>query len=225
MCPALYPPQRVAGLKLKILRDYEAQFQQNPASETGAYFHLTWLPVREVRPATGLVARCRFWDTAATEQKPGTNPDYTAGVLVSSWRDGLYSIDDAIRFRATPGVVDATIYETAKLDGRAVKVRVEQPIGIGGIAQAVAYRKLLAGFDFKPVKPTGEKPTRWRPLSVQAEGGNVWIMKGEWNAAFRNELTALPGTHDDQADAAAGAFNAIAAPVTVQTAQRFPAWQ
>ena len=216
MCPALYPAERVASLKRELLRDYEAQFQQNPVSETGAHFHRLWLPVKEVRPAGEPPARCRFWDLASTKQLPGTDPDWTVGALVSRWPDGFYSVDDVVRLRETPGVVDKTILAVAQHDTRGVRVRIEQQIGTGGVFQASAYTKLLAGFDYAPVKPTGEKSSRWRPLSVQAEGGNVWLAEGEWNDPFVRELCELPGRHDDQADAAAGAFNEIAAGYSVQ---------
>ena len=210
MCPALYPAERVASLKSELLRDYEAQFQQNPASETGAHFHRAWLPVRSIRPAGEPSARCRFWDLASTKQRPGTNPDWTVGALVSRWADGFYSVDDVVRLRDTPGVVDQTILAVTQQDGRGVSVRIEQQIGTGGVFQASAYVKLLVSFDYAPVKPTGEKSTRWRPLSVQAEGGNVWLAEGSWNDVFVRELCDLPGRHDDQADAVAGAFNEIA---------------
>ena len=216
MFPALYPPERVAGLKRELLRDYEAQFQQNPTSETGAHFHRAWLPVRKVRPAGFPSARCRFWDLASTEQKPGTDPDWTVGVLVSSWPDGFYSVDDVVRLRDTPGVVDKTILAVTQQDGKGVRVRIEQQIGTGGVFQAEAYLKLLAGYDFAPRKPTGKKHTRWRPLSVQAEGGNVWLAEGAWNDVFVRELCDLPGRHDDQADAVAGAFNEIAVSYSVE---------
>ena len=216
MCPSLYPAERVAGLKRELLRDYEAQFQQDPASETGAHFHRAWLPVREVRPAGAPSARSRFWDLASTKQVPGKDPDWTVGVLVSRWPDGFYSVDDVVRLRDTPGIVDATILAVTQQDGRVVRVRIEQQIGTGGVFQAAAYTKLLAGFDFAPVKPTGEKSTRWRPLSVQAEGGNVWLAEGAWNDAFVREMCDLPGRHDDQADAAAGAFNEIAGGYSVE---------
>ena len=211
MCSALYPASRVAKLKRELLRDYEAQFQQNPTSETGAHFHRAWLPVRAVRPAGEPSARCRFWDLASTKQLPGTDPDWTVGALVSRWDDGFYSVDDVVRLRDTPGVVDDTILAVTQQDGRGVRVRIEQQIGTGGVFQASAYTKLLAGFDYAPEKPTGEKQTRWRPLSVQAEGGNVWLAEAEWNDKFVLELCELPGRHDDQADAAAGAFNEVAA--------------
>ena len=210
MCPALYPAERVAALKRELLRDYAAQFQQQPATETGAHFHRAWLPVKAVRPAGEPAARCRFWDLASTQPKPGTDPDWTVGALVSRWADGFYSIDDVVRLRDTPGVVDDTILAVTQQDGRGVRVRIEQQIGTGGVFQALAYTKLLAGFDYAPVKPTGEKSTRWRPLSVQAEGGNVWLAEGAWNDNFVRELCELPGRHDDQADAAAGAFNEVA---------------
>ena len=94
MCPALYPPERIAARKRDLLRDYMAQFQQQPATEAGAHFHRDWLPVRKVRPAEAPESRCRFWDLASTEQKLGTDPDWTVGGLVSRWKGGMYSIDD-----------------------------------------------------------------------------------------------------------------------------------
>ena len=216
MCPVLYPPERIAARKRDLLRDYEAQFQQNPTSETGAHFHRDWLKVRAVRPAGEPEARCRFWDLASTEQKPGTDPDWTVGSLVSRWTEGFYSVDDVVRLRDTPGVVDRTILAVTQQDGRGVKVRIEQQIGTGGVFQASVYTKLLAGYDYEPRKPTGEKPTRWRPLSVQAEGGNVWLAEGAWNDPFVRELCELPGRHDDQADSAAGAFNEVAVSYSAQ---------
>ena len=219
LCPALYPAERVASLKRELLRDYAAQFQQQPTTETGAHFHRAWLPVPPVRPAGEPDARCRFWDLASTKHIPGTDPDWTVGALVSRWPDGFYSVDDVVRLRDTPGVVDQTILAVTQQDGRGVRVRIEQQIGTGGVFQASAYTKLLAGYDYAPVKPTGEKSTRWRPLSVQAEGGNVWLVEGAWTDVFVRELCDLPGRHDDQADAAAGAFNEIAA---ARPARRVP---
>jgi phage terminase large subunit-like protein len=39
------------------------------------------------------------------------------------------------------------------------------------------------------------------------QGGNVYLVAGQWNAAFRDELESFPaGKWKDQVDAAAGAF-------------------
>ena len=123
MCPVLYPADRVSKLKRELLRDFSAQFQQQPTTETGAHFHRAWLPVRTVRPAGAPVSRCRFWDLASTKQRPGTDPDWTAGALVSRWQDGLYSVDDVVKLRDTPGVVDKTILAVTQQDGHGVRVR------------------------------------------------------------------------------------------------------
>ena len=206
MCPALYPSGRVSKLKRELLRDYSAQFQQQPTTEAGAHFHRAWLPVRAVRPAGDPVARCRFWDLASTKQRPGTDPDWTAGALVSRWLDGLYSVDDVVKLQGYPwrGGQDDPRGDSA---GRPRSARADRAADRdrSGVFQASAYTQLLAGFDYAPVKPTGEKSSRWRPLSVQAEGGNIWLAEGAWNDPFVRELCDLPGRHDDQADAAAGA--------------------
>jgi len=52
---------------------------------------------------------------------------------------------------------------------------------------------------------------RWRPLAAQAEADNVSLLKGAWNAAWLDEVCLVPnGRDDDQADAAAAAFDELA---------------
>ena len=182
MCPELYPAGRVS--KLKKLSSCETTTRNSSRTQRARRERISTvpgLPVRSVRPAGAPVSRCRFWDLASTKQTPGRDPDWTAGALVSRWADGLYSVDDVVKLRDTPGVVDKTILAVTQQDGRGVRVSIEQQIGTGGVFQASAYTKLLAGYDYAPVKPTGEKSTRWRGFSVQAEGGNVWLSEGAWN--------------------------------------------
>ena len=46
---------------------------------------------------------------------------------------------------------------------------------------------------------------------MQAEAGNVRLLEGAWNQAWLEELTSVPAArHDDQADSAALAFEAVA---------------
>ena len=217
MCPALYPPERIAKRKRDSAARLHGAIPAAAHHRDGRAFSPGLVAGAEgARPAGFPSARCRFWDLASTEQLPGTDPDWTVGGLVSSWPDGFYSVDDVVRLRDTPGVVDKTILAVTQQDGKGVRVRIEQQIGTGGVFQAEAYVKLLAGYDFAPRKPTGKKHTRWRPLSVQAEGGNIWLAEGAWNDVFVRELCDLPGRHDDQADAVAGAFNEIAVSYSVE---------
>ena len=80
-----------------------------------------------------------------------------------------------------------------------------------GKAQAENYIKELAGRAVKVLPVTGDKETRARPCAVQAEAGNIYLVEGEWNAAFLDEVCTFPmGAHDDQVDALSDAFNELA---------------
>ena len=68
----------------------------------------------------------------------------------------------------------------------------------------------LAGHAIRADKVSGDKQTRARPLAAQAEAGFVRLVRGAWNGPFVDELCMFPNaTHDDQVDAAAGAFNKV----------------
>lgn len=72
---------------------------------------------------------------------------------------------------------------------------------------------ILVGHDYHASPESGDKETRALPLAAQAEAGNVWIMPGEWNAAFLDELSLFPlGKWKDQVDAASRAFSELTEP-------------
>ena len=55
---------------------------------------------------------------------------------------------------------------------------------------------------------SGSRITHCRALAVQAETGNVKLLKGPWHEEFLRHMHAIPdGDHDDIHDAAALAFN------------------
>ena len=57
---------------------------------------------------------------------------------------------------------------------------------------------------------TGSKATRAAPLAAQVEAGNVFMVRGEWNQAFVDELRMFPnGSFDDQVDACSRAFHRL----------------
>jgi predicted phage terminase large subunit-like protein len=171
----------------------------------GALFRRHWFEVVDSAPPAG--RRVRAWDLAATAPKPGTDPDWTAGVRML--RDGkLYYIEDVRRVRRPPLQVENLVLGTAQADGERTTVLMEQEGGSAGVAVADRYSYLLRGFTFRRERPTGDKVTRAHPLAARAEQGNVKLVRGDWNAAFLDEAESFPlATHDDQVDAASAAFN------------------
>lgn len=105
----------------------------------------------------------------------------------------------------------AVIFQTAVADGRGVEIVIEQEPGASGKSQIDALVAMLAGFRVSGRRNTGDKLTRAGPLASQAEAGNVRLLAGPWVAPFLDELEAFPspGVHDDQVDAASGAFLAL----------------
>lgn len=181
------------------------------ALPAGSKFRREWFEVVDEAPADA--ARLRYWDLAATEPRPGTDPDWTAGALLAT-KAGRYWLLDMRRIRATPQGVEQLVRQTAELDGRGVPVWMEQEPGSSGVNTIDHYgRRVLQGFTFRGNKTTGDKALRANPLSSAAQAGNVLLVRGAWVTAFLDEAEAFPaaGVHDDQVDAASGALAMLTA--------------
>lgn len=192
----------------------------------GRMFRREWMHYCEPAEVPALARQVRYWDLAATEPKPGADPDWTAGARMGVSREGTYYLLDVRRVRQSPQGVEAFIRATAAEDGREVGIYMEQEPGSSGVAVIDHYRRtVLPGFAFYGQRATGDKQTRAAPLSAQMEGGNVVIVRGAWVSAFLDEVCSFPSAaHDDQVDAVSGAFEQLAHTVSgrVETGKRRP---
>lgn len=207
--PHLDQDEYVASLA--VLDAYERQQLLSGdwfARPPGTKFQRRWFPIVDAAPAAG--RSVRYWDLAATEPKPGADPDWTCGALVTA-HEGRYYLRDIRRARATPAGVEALIRQTAELDGRAVDIWMEQEPGSSGVKVIDDYaRRVLAGWTFRGSKTTGSKEVRANPLSSAAEAGNVLLVRGAWIGDFLDEAESFPGgAHDDQVDAVSGALDRL----------------
>lgn len=182
----------------------------------GNMFRREWFEIVDVAPK-----QCRwvrFWDLAGTEVKPGKDPDWTAGALEGMDPHGIAYLADMQRARLTPGEVERLVHTTAEADRSRygdVEIVMEQEPGSSGKAVIDHYRRrVLPGFNFRGIPSTGSKEERAKPFSAYAEGQNVKLVRGAWNHDFLNEAAAFPSpeVHDDQVDAASGAFLRLARP-------------
>jgi predicted phage terminase large subunit-like protein len=157
----------------------------------------------------------RFWDLAASEEKSGTDPDYTAGVLLGRDKNNTIYVMDVKQQRGSPLTIEKLIEATAEHDRSMygqVGIYIEQEGGASGkftIDQFV--RRTLYGYDVHGQRVTASKLLRAKPVSAQMEHGNIKLVEGAWNEAFIRELVAFPNKaiHDDQVDALSGAFSKI----------------
>lgn len=207
--PERFSEEQVSELE-RTLGSYAAsgQLQQRPAPRSGGMFQRSDFEIVEAAPAGG--TECRAWDFAASAPKPGKQPDWTVGLRMK-YVGGIFYVMDVKRGRWAPSDVERVLKNTASQDGISVRIRMPQDPGAAGKADAATKVKLLAGYAVKVEPVSGDKATRARPASAQAEAGNVKLVRGDWNDAFLDEVCTFPnGQHDDQVDAFADALNELA---------------
>jgi predicted phage terminase large subunit-like protein len=194
---------------------YAAQYQQNPVPREGALAKREWFKIVPAAPAA-IKHLVRYWDLAATEPKPGKDPNYTASCLGGMLEGVFYGLQ-MTNDRLSPMHVQNLIKQCAQLDteyASATKAHVaiwmEEEPGSGGPNTIDNYaRMVLPGYDFHGNRATGNKFERGAAFLAAAEAGNVCLVAGPWNEPFLNQMAVLGvGAYDDLYDAANGSYTA-----------------
>lgn len=202
--------------------DYKANLLALSRVERERLLHGNW----KIKPAAGLYFKksdvqiiesipedvekwVRRWDFAATvpgEANP--DPDWSASVLMGRRKNGRYVVAEVTQDRKRAHDVRELVKRIANNDGRKVRIGLSQDPGQAGKEQVESYVRELAGFVTEIIRETGDKITRADPFAAQWQAGNVDIVRRAWNEPFFAELEAFGGKggHDDQVDAASGAF-------------------
>lgn len=208
-------PTYLANLKALPLVDRLQLLQGNwhvrPAA--GLYFKRPWFGVVDAAPKD-IVVRVRYWDRAATPiSAANPDPDATVGLLMSKDRNGIFYIEDVQKMFVSPHAVDQAMINTAAQDGPETVIGYMQDPGSAGVGEAQATAAKLAGYQLRFATATGDKQTRAKPVSSQAEAGNIKLVSGKWNHDYLRILENFPeAKHDDEVDATSGAFEICANP-------------
>lgn len=180
------------------------QFQQRPAPREGRMFKRHWFEGRTVAAAPADTQWVRRWDLAATQSKTAAR---TAGIKLGRGGDGRFYVGHVIKTQEEGAAIRRLIKSTAETDGRGVEISLPQDPGQAGKVQAQDMIAMLAGYVARAQTETGDKVTRAEPFAAQCEAGNVYLVHGDWNESYLDELCVFPsGTFKDQTDASSGAF-------------------
>ena len=191
---------------------------------SGGYFRREKFQVVEPYEVPDITHSIRFWDMAAGDIKPGTDPDWCVGTRVGRGVDGVFYVLDVVRFRKPPKETEETIAATANHDGRRVDIWIEQEPGSSGVIVAEHYKRhVLAGYAVSSDRPTGSKVERAKPWSAAVSNGLVRLVRAPWNGPFVEEHVPFPteGIHDDQVDSASGAFLQVGDPAGADSWLRY----
>lgn len=206
--PERHPRHEVEDLK-KAMGGvaWSAKAQQNPTPREGAMFKRHWFENKIIK-AEGVpkgTVWVRHYDLAATKNK--TSPR-TVGIKMGKTRDGDYIVADCKACQESGSAVRKFVKSIAQTDGKRVHVSLPQDPGQAGKTQAEDYVKMLAGYKAKAKPETGSKESRAEPFAAQVEAGNVYLVEGDWNEAYIDELCEFPaGRFKDRVDASSGAFS------------------
>lgn len=180
------------------------QLQQRPSSREGALFKRAWWQFIKPDALPSYMREVRHWDLAASAKGTGAR---TAGVRMGQTTDGRYIIRSCITERQSGAFIEKLIRNTAVAEGYNVAVSLPQDPGQAGKVQAEMFVKLLAGWIVQVELESGDKESRARAFASQVEAGNVYLVIGDWNEPFLDEMAKFPvGKLKDIADACSGAF-------------------
>lgn len=197
----------------RLLGDEDKGGNWDIVPSAGMFFKRHYFEEIDICPPLIRIVRC--WDRAATEWKEGDDeakkPDATASVKMGQTFDNEFIIMDVTNERYSSGKVDRLIKNTAAQDGIDVMVKGFQDPGSAGKTEAENFVKMLSGFPVTTEKISIDKQTAAKPLSSQAENGNVKVLASCRNKElFYGQLENFPeDSFDDIVDAASGAFNEL----------------
>lgn len=189
-------------------------YQQSPIVAGGEMF-----PIEQIRIVGAFNRReikksIRYWDKAGTRDAGKR----TAGVLMHEMESGQWLVEDVTKGQWDHYTREQRIKQVAEIDdanainGIRPDIWVEQEPGSGGKESAERTILNLKGHNCFADKVTGEKEFRAEPYAAQVQGGNIMILRKEWNKDFLDEHETYPsGRFKDQIDAAAGAFSKLVA--------------
>ncbi len=201
--PEKHSVEDLERMKRAMPWTYAGQYEQRPSPLDGILFKRAWFADKFVDAAPPDVRWVRHWDLAATKSESGAR---TAGVKIGRDREGRFYVGHVITAREEGASVRKIIKTAAEIDGKRVTISLPQDPGQAGKVQSQDMVRMLAGYRAYAEPESGDKVTRAEPFAAQCAVGNVYLVRGDWNEAYLEELCTFPNGLKDQVDASSGAF-------------------
>lgn len=213
-------PERWTAEKLRGIRARVGSYEWNSlycgdprsrASNDEVIKKLVFIEPHEV-PEHLRKACSRSWDLATSDKQDN---DYVAGAqgayefrAPASGGDRFF-ITHMARFKSRWLGTKEQIGMYGDRDGQGSRIRIEAVGQAEGLFDEVKKARLGKNI-VTCYKPTADKVTRSLPWIAAAEAGQVFVVKGDWNADFIEELRYFPNSaHDDQIDAVSGLWESV----------------
>ena len=187
---------------------WSAMYQQKPAPREGGIFPLDKIKVIENVPPS-LTSWARYWDLAASTSETAS---YTASVATAVDPDGAAYYRDPIRGHWATPVSYEMVVETARREGPATTVVVEDKLWGTDLVNRLRFDKRMAGIAIQPQGVIGDKVLRAGAASALCYAEMFYIIQNDNQHDFIEELVNFPrGEHDDWVDSVSGGLTYVQA--------------
>ena len=179
---------------------FEGQYQQNPAPIEGAIIKTKWFKYYNQNELPKFNKIIISWDTA---NKVKETSAYSACCVFGVSKSKQYYLLEVYRERLEISSLFKKIKSTYQQYKDHYQSRVD--LLIEDAASGIQIIQLLKeeGYYCIPIKPNGDKLSRFKGASVIVERGDVFVPKTQqpWWAEFENEIIRFPNSkYKDQAD-------------------------
>lgn len=192
---------------------FNAIYQGEPQERDGNIFKREWFE----DPVTGRLTctipaqqvpedlpELRYWDFGAS----GDDGDATAGMKTSYDGEYMYVLD-LVNGKFTSRDVLKHFMQTAKNDGKACRIKIEQEPGAGSktLIQKFRQEKELKGYHIRGDKVKTAKNIRSFELEALAEDRKILLVQAPWNQLLVDQLVSFTGKDggtDDIVDTCTG---------------------
>lgn len=205
--PAMWSKAQLMQIKASLDdATWSALYQQSPTSREGTMFRPeNWVLIDQIDEAP--LRKLRWWDLAATEG----GGDYTVGALIGVDHQNMPVVLDIKRVRMRASDVEDLVLATAREDGIAVPIRMEQERAGAGNTVIEHYARVLMGFDFAGKRPVGDVNIRAQAWASAQQKRMVRMLKRDWTEAciHEHQVFSERARFDDQVDGCSSAFNEL----------------
>lgn len=186
---------------------YAGQYGEQPVPRGGGIFQTEKFRIEKFPPKK-MKKIVRFWDKACTSK----GGDYTVGVKMGfDFQDTVWILD-VVREQWDSNTREMQMDKEAMMDGKGVKIGIEQEPGSGGKESAEKSARRLAKMGFKVtlVPAHGDPEGRADAYSTEVNASNVVLVEAPWNKPYITEHTHFPmSSYTDQVMASAGAYTLL----------------
>lgn len=191
-------------------RGYAGQYMQRPSAEGGNIVKEDWF--KHISQQDFYALRFNepvhsFLDTAYDEKKAKTDNDPSGILAACKIRGNIYIINAVQVWKSFPDLIKflPEWMKSNYQDDRST-LRIEPKANGKSVVQELRAHSSLNVTEIKA--PTESKGERLHAVSPKIECGRVWIVDGDWNDAFIDEVCGFPQrSHDEFVDILGYAIN------------------